>query len=1092
MIMRDFMTNQRYQTKEIVSIIINHRPSSCLEKNSSILSLLKSGPAYSPSFSMDTLRYQSHIPTVAKETISKQNNTRPVHVPLETPGYHDNSYSPVNLETIEREPRGRAYTMGIIERKDDSEYLPSVPHRTRSNTGSSVSVLQKSHKRLSDLLTGPSSLLSPKASPTPEKQAEIPKSSLSKSGSVKSSKPNSALLQRLLTIGPSVYVRHGPVSETETKETAVENTSNGSGNMKQNNASSALLTLLRGRKQNEIEEKTENRLDMQAELQERLKLSVPHQNPERKTTGKLDATIEKLSSMLVDKVIQAKSSETELPPLQVPSPSIETRQQESPRPVAKEQQPERPSLLKALVKEKIYKEQEKVEREAFLLETLKRSLAEPREELLAHLPFPGKDFMNFYKCEHCGKGFPHKGTLKVHMRTHSMEKQEFKCDVCGKVCSAKGYLLIHMRTHRQEYGPSQEEELPPTRDENPPPSQKTVEEMNGCSICGKTFSESENLLIHLRMHSGEKLYKCEVCGNGFTRKTQLAIHMRIHTGEKPYECEVCGKTFRQSNGLNLHMITHSEVKPYNCQSCGAGFGRKAHYEKHMRWHRGERPFNCAVCGKGFTDKFNLSTHFKIHKQKKDHVCDVCGKGYNQATHLKNHMQFHAGERGYQCSDCDSLFEHKRTLQNHIKCTHFDTYEKSLTSKTSLRKFQKLRAHGQIVENTFEQDQSSESSSDDSNYDDDNDDSMLSDGDDTYSGEDKFVIKNEPGDWYSDYTGDTVQPDKCLESSYDDVGQTGEGEEQAGEGVGQAGEGVGPTDEGVGQAGEGVEQTGEGVEQTGEGVGQAGEGVEQAGEGVGPAGEGVGRTGEGVGPTGEGVGQVSEGVGQNISLGEGNNPSTGSSDDRHCENWNGLRTSHIKQEVVDVYPGEMEPNFNDKSQGQSPDNLQSVNASEKENSDRDIHTQVLTVSVDGTVVKTEPNDDEIVQGTAIENTDDSLNYDDLQSKRIQHSFERSETSYLNYVTDHSNKRTIQLDLSVSSTYEGERREFNGISNHDSSDSEQDDRFYIGKKFLPENGEMSPVKKRRISPESPEPLKIEGDESSSKGDNPDGLPLHTANR
>ncbi|NXN96810.1 ZNF34 protein, partial [Rhinopomastus cyanomelas] len=54
-----------------------------------------------------------------------------------------------------------------------------------------------------------------------------------------------------------------------------------------------------------------------------------------------------------------------------------------------------------------------------------------------------------------------------------------------------------------------------------------------CSDCGRSFSHSSTLILHIRTHTGEKLYPCTECGKSFTTSSTYIQHCLIHTGEKP-------------------------------------------------------------------------------------------------------------------------------------------------------------------------------------------------------------------------------------------------------------------------------------------------------------------------------------------------------------------------------------------------------------------------------------------------------------------------------------------------------------------------------------------------------------------------------
>uniref|UniRef100_A0A3Q4BV79 C2H2-type domain-containing protein n=1 Tax=Mola mola TaxID=94237 RepID=A0A3Q4BV79_MOLML len=85
----------------------------------------------------------------------------------------------------------------------------------------------------------------------------------------------------------------------------------------------------------------------------------------------------------------------------------------------------------------------------------------------------------------------------------------------------------------------------------------------GCVRRHKPFNARYKLLIHMRVHSGEKPNKCmfEGCTKAFSRLENLKIHLRSHTGEKPYICQHpgCLKAFSNSSDRAKHQRTHLDT-----------------------------------------------------------------------------------------------------------------------------------------------------------------------------------------------------------------------------------------------------------------------------------------------------------------------------------------------------------------------------------------------------------------------------------------------------------------------------------------------------------------------------------------------------
>ncbi len=113
-----------------------------------------------------------------------------------------------------------------------------------------------------------------------------------------------------------------------------------------------------------------------------------------------------------------------------------------------------------------------------------------------------------FSCRHCGVVCASMPSLLEHTDNfhQSEEERKFKCDECGRGYRHAGSLANHRKTH--EVGSFQ------------------------CHICSRKLSNALALKSHLRIHTSRKKYSCTECRKAFRLATQLVTHQKVHRNKE--------------------------------------------------------------------------------------------------------------------------------------------------------------------------------------------------------------------------------------------------------------------------------------------------------------------------------------------------------------------------------------------------------------------------------------------------------------------------------------------------------------------------------------------------------------------------------
>ncbi|XP_054267051.1 transcription factor hamlet-like [Macrosteles quadrilineatus] len=162
-----------------------------------------------------------------------------------------------------------------------------------------------------------------------------------------------------------------------------------------------------------------------------------------------------------------------------------------------------------------------------------------------------------------------------------------------------------------------------------------------CNVCGKTFSDNDNLDEHLVLfHQYPRgQFKCRQCPRAYSSQQGLSRHVAAHS--RKYTCENCNTVFTDRSNLQRHIRTsHVGARSHACDECGKTFASSSGLKQHSHIHSSVKPFQCDVCLKAYTQFSNLCRHRRMHSKCRQQVkCARCNQNFSTTNALAKHKRF---------------------------------------------------------------------------------------------------------------------------------------------------------------------------------------------------------------------------------------------------------------------------------------------------------------------------------------------------------------------------------------------------------------------------------------------------------------------
>lgn len=285
---------------------------------------------------------------------------------------------------------------------------------------------------------------------------------------------------------------------------------------------------------------------------------------------------------------------------------------------------------------------------------------------------PVKKPINNKVCGYCKCSFKTKGEYALHLRecktrndilpSTSIQKREkgkvlLPCPLCKMNFGDPSALSLHLKTHSVEKQNSND----------------SLPKMYQCSYCGKEFASRSGLYRHERKHLTGKLarFHCKLCGKKFMSDESFSAHLSTHSFSKTYHCNFCNKIFFNEKLRTNHACSF-KIPNLDCQCCGISFTDAASAANHVcgegsgtTLNSGNLPssiinnietfkkkaplhksiivatdigYKCILCEEEFATQQSAAGHCRVHKERVK--CPFCNRFINAESIYKHILVYH--------------------------------------------------------------------------------------------------------------------------------------------------------------------------------------------------------------------------------------------------------------------------------------------------------------------------------------------------------------------------------------------------------------------------------------------------------------------